>query len=75
MLQSDSEMNYRILRLQLALGHDLEALFRIIDGFDNQSDPVVQKKALQTITLVEKGKEDRQFTIAIPHDLSFANST
>lgn len=67
---SGGERSYTTLSLLVALGEHLETPFRVMDEFDVFLDPVARKIALETLILVGKTMEHRQFIFITPQDLS-----
>ncbi|CAJ1965880.1 unnamed protein product [Cylindrotheca closterium] len=67
---SGGERSYTTIALLLALGESLETPFRVLDEFDVFLDPVTRKTVIDTLILMAKKMNHRQFIFITPQDVS-----
>jgi len=67
---SGGERSYTTIALLLALGESLETPFRVLDEFDVFLDPVTRKTVIDTLIVMAKKMNHRQFIFITPQDVS-----
>ena len=63
---SGGERSYTTIALLLALGESLETPFRVLDEFDVFLDPVTRKTVIDTLIVMAKKMNHRQFIFITP---------
>ena len=67
---SGGERSFTTIALLLALGESLETPFRVLDEFDVFLDPVSRKLVIESLIMMAKSMNHRQFIFITPQDVS-----